>query len=108
MSCRSITQIIRQARGAGILIELDANGDLRLRAPNEPPQAMVQHLREHKRELVAFLGAKAVAEEGERRMVAGHQERISRRREVSKQQIGKAALEQAVPVLVTVTRSRDR
>ena len=48
MSCRSITQIIRQA-GAGILIELDENGDLRLRAPNEPPQAMVQHLREHKR-----------------------------------------------------------
>jgi hypothetical protein len=61
MSCRSITEIIRQARGAGILIELDANGDLRLRATNQPPQAMVQHLREHKRELVAFLRAKAVA-----------------------------------------------
>ena len=28
---------------------------------------MVQHLREHKSELVAFLRAKAVAEEGERR-----------------------------------------
>ena len=108
MSCRSITQIIRQARGAGILIELDENGDLRLRAPNEPPQAMVQHFREHKRELVEFLKAKAAAEEGERRMVASHQERISRRREVSKRQVAKTALEQAVPALVTVTRSRDR
>ena len=79
MSCRSITQIIRQARNAGILIELEENGDLRLRAPNEPPQAMVQHLREHKRELVEFLKAKAAAEDLERRMVASRQKRISRR-----------------------------
>jgi hypothetical protein len=36
---------------------VDDKGDLRLRASNEPPQAF-QHVREHKRELVAFLRVK--------------------------------------------------
>ena len=54
MSCRSITQIIRQASSASTLIEL-TRAEI---APNEPPQAF-QHLREQKRELVAFLRVKA-------------------------------------------------
>ena len=59
MSCRRITQIIRQAQHRQHPDRVDENGDLRLRAPNEPPQAMVQHLREHKRDIVAFLKTKA-------------------------------------------------
>jgi hypothetical protein len=71
MSCRSITQIIRQASSASTLIEWTRRENLRLRASNEPPQAF-QHLCEHKRELVAFLRVK----ESERRIFRSHQERI--------------------------------
>src|SRR5512144_1642307 len=66
---------MRQVRTAGILIELDENGNLRLRAPNEPPQATVEHLRQHKRELVQFLEAKV--EDAEHRIVACEQQRTS-------------------------------
>lgn len=66
---------MRQVRTAGILIELDENGNLRLRAPNEPPQATVEHLRQHKRELVQFLEAKV--EDAEHRIVAREQQRTS-------------------------------
>jgi hypothetical protein len=107
MSCRGITHIIREARTAGILIELDESGNLRLRAPNEPPQAMIQHLRAHKRELVTFLKAKAAAEEAEGRLVANHQQLVSAHRAVPKRQVGKTAPEQAVPMLVPLTGSRD-
>jgi len=65
MSCWDIAEIIRRARTVGIVIELDGGGNLRLRAPNKPPQAMVQHLREHKRELIEFLKAKAAADRAE-------------------------------------------
>ena len=49
MSCRSITQIIRQARGAGILIELDANGGRAL------PNAIIEQLRRNKLEVIEAL-----------------------------------------------------
>jgi hypothetical protein len=65
VSCWNITEIIRRARTVGIIIELDAAGNLRLRAPSEPPPAMVQHLREHKRELTKFLKAKAATDRAE-------------------------------------------
>jgi hypothetical protein len=106
MSCWNITEIIRRARTVGIIIDLDEAGNLRLRAPNEPPPAMVQHLREHKEELVTFLKAKAAAVDSERRMVASQKKRTSRRTDVSKP-LGKTVLE-AVPVLATKPLRRNR
>jgi hypothetical protein len=69
MSCWPISKILAQARTAGVIVELDAAGNLRLRSPNEPPQAMVEHLRSHKDEIVAFLRARAEAERAESRLV---------------------------------------
>ncbi|MGZ9021122.1 MAG: hypothetical protein ACXW3S_14450 [Rhodoplanes sp.] len=106
MSCWNITEIIRRARTVGIIIELDETGNLRLRAPNEPPQAMVQHLREHKQELVAFLRAKAEAQDGESRIIASQQKRTLRRRDNSTP-IGKTVRE-AVPVLATPSSRRNK
>lgn len=67
MSRRSITQIVRQASSPSTLVE-STRTEI---APNEPPQAF-QHLREQKRDLVAFLGVK----ESDRRICRSHQERI--------------------------------
>ena len=60
---------LAQARAAGVIVELDTAGNLRLRSPNEPPQAMVEHLRSHKDEIVAFLRGRAEAERAESRLV---------------------------------------
>ena len=101
MSCGPAWRVVREAAAAGIVIELDSAGNLRLRAPNEPPQAVVEHVRQHKGDIVAFLRAKAAAEDGERRIiVASQQKRTSSRREVPKRQ-AVTALEQLVPVLAT-------
>jgi hypothetical protein len=101
MSCGPAWKVIREAAAAGILIELDGSGNLRLRASNEPPRAVVEHVRQHKQDIVAFLRAKAAAEDGERRIVAASQQkRTSRRREVPKRQAA-TALEQSVLVLAT-------
>ena len=96
MSCRSITQIIRQASSPSTLIE-STRTEI---APNEPPQAF-QHLREHKRDLVAFLRVK----ESDRRICRSHQERILAPWSLEGRQDGAVA---SRAVAVSVTRSRDR
>ena len=108
MSCGPAWKAIREAAKTGILIELDASGNLRLRAPNEPPRAVVEHVRQHKSDIVAFLRAKAAAEDAERRIIAASQQkRTSRQRVVSKRQAA-TALEQSVPVLATPPSPRKR
>ena len=97
MSCRSITQIIRQASSPSTLIEWTRTEI----APNEPPQAF-QHLREHKRELVAFLRVK---ESESAHLPEPSRADLGAVRFRSGRQDG-AGASRAVPV--RVTRSRDR
>jgi hypothetical protein len=49
---------------AGIVVRLDRNGKLVMRAAKKPAAALIEHLREH----AAFLEAKAAAERAEARL----------------------------------------
>jgi hypothetical protein len=62
-------ELVREARRAGVLIELGfASGTLRVRAKSQPSDELIEHIRQHKREILTFLRAKAKAEETEKGM----------------------------------------
>lgn len=70
MSCRpgceeDFAGLLREARTAGVLVQLDCNGKLVMRASKKPSAALIEHLREHARDLASFLKAKAGAERAE-------------------------------------------
>jgi hypothetical protein len=73
MSCRpgcedDFAGLLRQARMAGIVVRLDRNGKLVMRAAKKPPAALIEHLREHARDIAVFLKTKAAAERAEARL----------------------------------------
>ena len=73
MSCRpgcedDFAGLLREARKAGVVVQLDRNGKLVMRAAKKPPAALIEHLREHARDIAAFLKTKAAAERAEARL----------------------------------------
>jgi hypothetical protein len=53
---------------AGVLVQLDRNGKLTMRAAKKPPAALIDHLCEHAKEIAAMLKTKAAAERAEARL----------------------------------------
>jgi hypothetical protein len=73
MSCRprcedDFAGLLREARKVEVEVHLDRNGKLVMRAAKKPPAALIEHLREHAWDIVAFLKAKAAAERAEARL----------------------------------------
>jgi hypothetical protein len=50
------------------MVQLDRNVRLVMRAAKKPPAALIEHLREHARDIAAFLRTKAAAERAEARL----------------------------------------
>jgi hypothetical protein len=60
--------LLREARKAGVVVQLDSNGKVVMRASKKPPAALIEHLREHARDIAAHLERKSTAERAEARL----------------------------------------